>query len=38
VAVVEDGRLAGYLSVKDVLHVLTLTGRGTDEVVERRAA
>jgi CBS domain-containing protein len=27
VAVVEDGRLAGYLSVKDAAHVLAIAGR-----------
>jgi Zn-dependent protease/CBS domain-containing protein len=37
-AVIDGGRLAGYLSVKDVLHVLTLTGPGQDELVARRAA
>jgi Zn-dependent protease/CBS domain-containing protein len=38
VAVVEDGRLVGYLSVKDVLHVLALAGPERDAVIARRAA
>jgi CBS domain-containing protein len=38
VAVVDDGSLVGYLSVKDILHVLTLTGPGRDTLVPRRAA
>jgi Zn-dependent protease/predicted transcriptional regulator len=37
-AVVEDGRLTGYLSLKDVVHVLALTGSGLDEAVRQRAA
>ena len=38
VAVVDNGSLVGYLSVKDILHVLTLTGPGRDALVVRRAA
>jgi Zn-dependent protease len=38
VAVVEDGRLVGYLSVKDIVHVLALTGPAGDAGVRRRAA
>jgi len=37
-AVVDSGRLVGYLSVKDLFHVLTLAGDGLDVAGNRRAA
>jgi Zn-dependent protease/CBS domain-containing protein len=37
-AVVDDGQLAGYLSVKDVMHVLTIAGAGPEQAADARAA